>query len=209
MKDQVALNLKFDQEIRSKRVTEDSRFLMKYIFAPVDERHALYNARPRAGDGVNLKIMKNNDQVWPAEGWAYSKYSSDRQYHDVKVDVISGDRIFFLVNMVHGTASDNTYWDPLITYENGTTYQASKGYSGKQGKNGWYYQYKQGGSDVNMVYSKPYKSWKPDNADLSQPSLNASRQHPGHGIDCARVFVVPESGTVRITGAPVCVGTPY
>ena len=209
MKDQVALNLKFDQEIRSKRVTEDSRFLMKYIFAPVDERHALYKARPRAGDGINLKILKNDDQVWPEEGWVYCKDSSDRQYHDVKVDVNSGDRIFFLVNMVHGSTSDNTYWDPMITYENGTTYQASKGYSGTQGKNGWYYQYKANGNYVNLVYAKPYKAWKPDSADLRQPSLNASRQHPGHGMDCARVFVVPKTGTVRITGAPVCVGTPY
>ena len=48
MKAQVELNLKFDQEIRSKRVTEDSRFLMKYIFAPVSERNALYKARPRS-----------------------------------------------------------------------------------------------------------------------------------------------------------------
>ena len=62
MKAQVELNLKFDQEIRSKRVTEDSRFLMKYIFAPVSERNALYKARPRVGDGVNLKILKNDDR---------------------------------------------------------------------------------------------------------------------------------------------------
>lgn len=209
MKDQVELNRKFDQEIRSKRVTEDSRFLMKYIFAPVSERQALYKARQRTGDGVNLKILKNDDQVWPKEGWVYCKDSADRQYHDVKVDVNSGDRIFFLVNMVHGTVHDNTYWDPMITYENGTTYQASKGYSGTQGRNGWYYQFKTGGDYVNLVYAKPYKSWKIDDADRRQPSLNASRQHPGHGIDCARVFVVPKTGTVRITGAPVSVGTPY
>ena len=209
MKGQVELNRKFDQEIRSKQVTEDSRFLMKYIFAPISDRRALYESRPRTGDGVNLKILKNDDQVWPDEGWAYCQHSADRQYHDVKVEVKSGDRIFFIVNMVHGTAHDNTYWDPKITYENGTTYQASKGYSGTQGRNGWYYQSKAGGDYVNMVYSKPYTSWKIDNADRGQPSLNASRQHPGHGIDCARVFVVPESGSVRITGAPVSVGTPY
>ena len=124
-----------------------------------------------------------------------------------KLTLTRATESFFLVNMVHGTVHDNTYWDPMITYENGTTYQGSKGFSGTQGKNGWYYQSKAGGDYVNLVYSKPYKSWKIDNADLGQPSLNASRQHPGHGIDCARVFVVPKTGTVRITGAPVSVGT--
>ena len=41
------------------------------------------------------------------------------------------------------------------------------------------------------------------------PSLNASKQRPGNGVDCARVFVAPKSGAVRVTGAPVCVGTPH
>ena len=205
---QIELNQKFDQEIRSKRAIENSRFLMKYIFAPASERNALYKARPRVGDGVNLQILKNDVQIWPNEGWAYCKDSADRQNHDVKVNVSSGDRISFLVNMVEGASFDNTYWDPIITYENGTTYQCSKGFSGTQGKNGWYYQYREGGNYVNLVYAKPYKSWKIDDAELRQPSLNASKQHPGHGLDCARVFVVPKTGTVRITGAPVCVGTP-
>lgn len=209
MKDQVELNIKFDQEIRSKRVTEDSRFLMKYIFAPASERGTLYKERQRTGDGVNLKILKNDAQIWPEQGWAYCKDSSDRKFHDVKIDVVSGDRILFLVNMVHATVHDNTYWDPTITYEDGTTYQASKGFGGTQGENGWHYQYTQDGNYVDMVYAKPYKSWKVDNADMRQPSLNASRQHPGHGVDCVRVFVVPKTGSVRITGAPVCVGTPY
>ncbi len=209
MKAQVELNLKFDQEIRSKQVTEHSRFLMKYIFAPVSERHALYKARPRVGDGVNLKILVNDDQIWPRDGWAHSKDSADRRHHNFKLSVNSGDRLYFLVNMSQGTASDSTYWDPVITYEDGTTYQASKGFSGTQGKNGWHYQYKESENYVNLVYKRPYKAWAHDGVDPNQPSLISSKQHPGIGLDCARVFVVPRSGTVRVTGAPVCVGTPY
>ena len=209
MKAQVELNLKFDQEIRSKRVTEDSRFLMKYIFAPVSERNALYKARPRVGDGVNLKILKNDEQIWPKDSWEYCRDSADRRHHDVKVDVNSGDKICFLVNMNQGMASDNTYWDPVIIYEDGTRHQASEGFSGTQGKHGWYYQYKEGENYVNLVYAKPYKVWRHDAADPKQPSLNSTKQHPGIGLDCARVFVVPKAGTIRVTGAPVCVGTPY
>ena len=117
MKAQVELNLKFDQEIRSKRVAEDSRFLMKYIFAPVSERHALYKARPRVGDGVNLKILVPDEQIWPKDGWAHSKDSADRRHHNLKLSVNSGDRLCFLVNMNQGMTSDRTYWDPVITYE--------------------------------------------------------------------------------------------
>lgn len=209
MKDQVKLNQKFDQEIRSKQVTEDSRFLMKYIFAPASERHALYVARPRRGDGVNLKILKNDEQIWPEDGWTYCKDSADRQHHDFEVEVSSGDKIFFHVNMVNGTPHDSTYWDPTIRYEDGTVYQASKGFSGTQGKNGWHYQYEEGGNYANLIYAKPYKTWKHEDPERREPSLNSTKQHPGHGIDCVRVFVVPKAGTVRITGAPVCVGTPY
>ena len=205
MRAQIDLNRKYDQEIRSKQMTEDSRFLMKYIFAPVSERHALYEARPRVGDGVNLKILNNDEQIWPEDGWAYSKHSADRRYHDFKVDVNSGDKLYFLVNMHQGMWSDSTHWDPLITYEDGTTYQASKGFSGTQGKNGWQYQYKDGENYVSLVYDKLYKTWRHNGF----PSLNSSKQHSAIGVDSARVFVVPKAGTVRVTGAAICVGTLY
>ena len=209
MKDQVELNLKLDQEIRSKQVTEDSRFLMKYIFAPTSARPALYKGRPKTGDGVNLKILKNDEQIWPEDGWAYCKDSADRQHHDFKVEVNSGDKIRFLVNMAQGTSHDSTYWEPTIGYDDGTIYQASEGFSGIQGKNGWYYQYREGENYVNLIYAKPYKTWKHEDPERREPSLNSTKQHPGHGIDCVRVFVVPKAGVVRVTGAPVCVGTPY
>ena len=209
MEDQIKLNQKFDQEIRSKQVTDDSRFLMKYIFAPASERGKLYKERQRVGDGVNLKILKNDEQIWPKDGWTYCKDSGDRQYHDIKIDVNSGDRLCFLVNMNQAVNFDNTYWDPVITYEDGTAYQASKGFSGTQGKNGWRYQYREGENYANLAYAKPYRVWRNVAVEPHQPSLTASRQHPGPGLDCARVFVLPKDGAVRVTGAPVCVGTPY
>lgn len=198
-------NLLYDQEIKSKQVTEDSRFLMRYIFAPASERGALYKARPRVGDGVNLKILMNDDQIWPKTGWAHSKHSADRRHHDLKVDVSAGDKLYFLVNMNQGMGFDSTYWNPIITYEDGTTYRASKGFSGTQGANGWQYQYTEGEKFVNMVYDRRRNTWRRGGL----PSLHSSKQRPASGFDCARVFVLPKSGTIRVTGAPVCVGTPY
>ena len=198
-------NILYDQEIRSKQVTEDSRFLIKYIFAPASERGALYKARQRVGDGVNLKILMNDEQIWPKEGWEHSKHSADRRHHDFKVNVSAGDKLYFLVNMNQGRGFDSTYWNPAIIYDDGMTYQASKGFSGTQGVNGWHYQYREDEKFVNMVYDNRYKTWRRGGL----PSLKSSKQRPAIGFDCARVFVVPKAGTIRVTGAPVCVGTPY
>ena len=204
-RDILEANLLYDQEIRSKQVTEDSRFLMRYIFAPASERGALYKARPRVGDGVNLKILMNDAQIWPKEGWTHSKHSADRYHHDFKVNVRAGDKLYFIVNMNQGMRSDSTYWNPAITYEDGTTYQASKGFSGTQGANGWQYQYREAENYGNLVYDRRSKSWR----NGRFPFLNSSKQHPGSTLDSVRVFALPKPGTIRVTGAPVCVGTPY
>ena len=205
MKYQIDMNRKYDREIRSKRATEDSRFLMKFIFAPLSERHAVYAARPRFGDGVNLKILKNDEQIWPNDGWAHSAHSADSARHDFKVDVNMGDKLYFLVNANQNMASDSACWDPAIAYEDGTTFQASKGYSGTQGKNGWHYQCRDGENYVNLVHDKLYNTWRHNGF----PLMKSSRFRPTIGLDCARVFAVPKAGTVRVTGAPVCVATPH
>ncbi|HHZ90709.1 TPA: hypothetical protein EYN98_10135 [Candidatus Poribacteria bacterium] len=75
LKEQHDLNLKFDREIQSKRITKESSTLIRYIFSPASERHSLYKERKRVGDGIQLKILKNNQQIWPREDWEFvSKY---------------------------------------------------------------------------------------------------------------------------------------
>ena len=41
--------------------------------------------------------------------------------------------------MNEGVSFDTTFWNPTITYEDGTAYQASEGFNDKQGQNQWYY----------------------------------------------------------------------
>lgn len=204
MREEIDLNRKYDQEIRSKQVNEDSSFPMKFIFAPASERRELYEAGSVYNDGLNLKILKNGDQIWPKEGWAHSENSAHRLQHDVKVGVDSGDKLYFLVNSPHGMGFDTAYWDPVITYDDGATFKASKGFSGTQGKNGWHYQYKDGENYVSLVYDNRYKIWRHE----GYPLLKAYRQRPGFEAESARVFVAPKHGAVRVTGAPLCVSPP-
>ena len=204
MREQIDLNRKYDEEIRSKQVHEDSSFLMKFIFASATERRELYKARQSYSGGVNLKILKNDNQIWPKEGWAHSENSADRLRHDVIVGVDSGDKLYFLVSTHQGMGFDTAYWDPVITYDDGTTFKASKGFSGTQGKNGWHYQYKDGENYASLVYDSRYKAWRHNGF----PLLKAYRQRPGFDTESARVFVTPKHGTVRVTGAPVCVRPP-
>ncbi len=204
MKEQIDLNRTYDQEIRAKQVNEDSSFLMRFIFAAASERRELYKARQSHNVGVNLKILKNDDQLWPEEGWAHSKNNADRPQHDVKAEVESGDKLYFLVNRHQGMGFDTAYWDPVITYDDGTTFKASKGFSGTQGKNGWHYQYKDGEKYASLVYDNRYKTWRHNGF----PLLKAYRQRPGFEAESARVFVAPKHGAVRVTGAPVCVRSP-
>ena len=55
------------------------------------------------------------------------------------IDVGLDDRLYFQVNMNEGDSFDTTVWNPIITYEDGTAYQASEGFNDKQGQNQWYY----------------------------------------------------------------------
>ena len=204
MREQIDLNRKYDQEVRLKQVNEDSSFLTKFIFAPASERRELFQASSVHNGGVNLKILKNDGQIWPKEGWAHSENSAHRLRHDVKVDVDSGDKLYFLVRAHQGMGFDTSYWDPVITYDDGTTFKASKGFSGTQGKNGWHYQAKDGENYTSLVYDSRHKIWRLNGF----PVLKAHRQRPGFEAESARVFVAPKHGAVRVTGAPLCVSPP-
>ncbi|MBD70360.1 hypothetical protein CMK21_09560, partial [Candidatus Poribacteria bacterium] len=103
---------------------------------------------------------------------------------------------------------DTTFWNPTIKYEDGTTYQASKGFSSTQGQNQWYYQYWNDKNYEDMVYDQSFKIWRMESSP-NIPSITFDRQHPSGGSDAARVFVVPKDGTIRLIGAPSVIGTPH
>ena len=150
------------------------------------------------GDGVNAKILRNDKQVWPDKGWAYSANATVKLPFDATVDVAAGDKLVFLVNMNANIFYDRTAFDPTIRYGDGETHTASKEFSSEQGKNGWRYQYLENGRLIDLVY---YDVWRKrqDNA-TGTPFVGVGDQHPDAGQDAARVWTAPKTGQVRVTG---------
>ncbi|WP_042202742.1 RHS repeat domain-containing protein [Paenibacillus camerounensis] len=73
------------------------------------------------GDGVQVKVMKNQQQLWPASGWQIVRYNDSVGYDlNLSTTVNTGDSVYFIVNKIGTTYADTTVWDPVITYENTT-----------------------------------------------------------------------------------------
>jgi len=70
------------------------------------------------GDGVRVKILKNDQQIWPKEGWlliAADDISGKNM--EQKVSVQKQDKLLFVVNSIGDSTDDDTVWDPQITYD--------------------------------------------------------------------------------------------
>ncbi|MEE0200282.1 MAG: right-handed parallel beta-helix repeat-containing protein [Muricomes sp.] len=68
-------------------------------------------------DGVKVKILKNDTNVWPESGWEEVGGSDTNGIvHDIKVTVSQNDMIYFVVNQNGNNYSDETNWSPIITY---------------------------------------------------------------------------------------------
>ena len=156
------------------------------------------------GDGVNAKILHNDTQVWPESGWKYVANATVTESFDLTVDVAAGDRLVFLANMNGGIGFDTTAFDPVITYADGEAHQASKEFSGEQGKNGWWYQYIEDGKFVDLVYYPLPQQWRKEKDNTTgTPFVGAGNQHPDAGQDAVRVWTAPKAGKLHVTGA-VC-----
>jgi len=72
------------------------------------------------GDGVNIKILKNTDQVWPAADWQYVAADDTTGINiEQSMTVNAEDNIRFVVNQKGVDPSgDKTTWDPAISYDN-------------------------------------------------------------------------------------------
>ena len=89
-------------------------------------------------DGVRLFIRHGDKAVWQAEidgGDAKGVEPS------VTLDVRKGDAIRFIVHKRGLIFCDTTRWDPTITYADGESFVASKGFcTTRQGEGGWWYE---------------------------------------------------------------------
>ena len=70
------------------------------------------------GDGVNVKIMKNGTQIWPASGWQFiAGTDTVGVTHDVTTTVAANDMIYFIVNKNGNNGSDETTWNPTVAFQ--------------------------------------------------------------------------------------------
>ncbi len=92
----------------------------------------------KKGDGVRLIIRHGNREAWRAE--IGSSDSKGVEPH-VTLDVKRGDSIRFIVHKIGHIGYDTTHWDPVVTYANGTRFQASTAFDPKrQGHGNWHYE---------------------------------------------------------------------
>ena len=180
------------------------------------------------GDGVLAKVLVNDRQVWPLlnghdENWAVVSYGWTRIANSavriplrISVDVVSGDKVRFILNRNGGTAKDSTAFDPTITYGDHAVHTASNEYSREQGKSGWWYQYADEGSIyepkagefLNLVYSDAGDRWtKPGEKEEDSLFIGAGKMHPGKE-DVVLVWIAPKSGQVKIKADLTNVGNP-
>jgi len=176
---------------------------------------------------VDLKILLNDYQVWPANGWQYVPDSRHLPPIDLSLNVSASDRLVFLVHAHHKiSVRCRTRLDPTITYGDGECHSASREFSTTQGKNGWKYQYVANGTYQDMVYDPWRDRWAMPNREPSNdkrwakyvssggmslfgwdgPYADLTHQCPGDDGDVARVWTAPKSGRVQVKGT---VSLPY
>jgi hypothetical protein len=83
-------------------------------------------------DGVNVKILKNNAQIWPASGWQQVIYGTAVSAPAITLDVIKGDAIRFVVNQNANNLYDTVYWNPIVSYS--SIYLLSENFESSAGR---------------------------------------------------------------------------
>jgi len=70
------------------------------------------------GDGVQARVLKNNDQVWPETGWeVIGATDTVGKSMVLKVAVKKNDRLLFVLNRNGDVTDDDTIWDPQVAYD--------------------------------------------------------------------------------------------
>lgn len=105
------------------------------------------------GDGIRAEIHHNDQEIWSTEIEGKDAEGVDP---DLSLAVQKGDSLRFLVSKRGAIACDTTGWDPIVTYDDGQAFQASKSFGKQQGAGGWFYEMESGAATppaVPLVYA--------------------------------------------------------
>ena len=89
-----------------------------------------YKADTKCGDGVVVAIRGPEGTLWEQ---AIDFADTQGAAHELSVDLGFGQKLRFVVARRGEIPCDTTYWDPVVTYADGTAYRASEGFSDKVG----------------------------------------------------------------------------
>jgi hypothetical protein len=98
-----------------------------------------------AGDGIRAIILHGTKEIWRAE-----LAGTDNKGTEPKLTCVvkQGDALRFEIGQKGGIACDTTYWEPVVTYADGTRFVAVESFGSTCGKeNPWSYEADHGGSD--------------------------------------------------------------
>lgn len=153
-----------------------------------------------AGDGVKVKILKNNTNIWPTSGWQSISANSYVLYDDSIVTVAQNDMIYFIVNKNGNNSYDQTNWNPFIEYINvADVFRLSSDITGLQGEKMWYFEQSDGVNYYSMTWDSANSRWRGDQASNV---IGSGIMHPDTN-DAVLKWVAPRDGTVKISGATI------
>lgn len=148
------------------------------------------------GDGVKVKIMKNDIQIWPSSGWESLAYNDKvGLLQDFNIKVSQGDYIYYVVNQNSNSANDNTFWDTSISYT--CKYNSATDFAMYQGGMNWGYKEWNGSSYLDMIWNNTAQQWRglhPYSVIENGSYMNTDTN------DTVRTWTAPKSGTVNISG---------
>jgi RHS repeat-associated protein len=83
--------------------------------------------------GVQIRVLKNGTQIWPASGWQMLSHGDSFTFPPLSISVASGDQLHFVLAHLSNNLCDSTTWDPTITLVGGnalhtTTFSAYDSY---------------------------------------------------------------------------------
>lgn len=144
------------------------------------------------GDGVVVDIMLNSQSVWNE---TIGAYDTTGYSHEVVIHVEPGDIVEFRVNRNSTSTSDDTTWDPTITYVK--SYYTVDDISSTQGTNQWYYQKWDGSSYTNLTWNSGANKWELTGTYLA---IDVNNMHPETSYDAVRKWVALNDGRVKVYG---------
>lgn len=178
-------------------------------------------------DGVQIKILKNDQQLFPAEGWADLQPGTSVAVPDLIFDVRTGDVIRFRVNCIVTQDADGLTWSKTVSYlqedakaapaagvtagfPDGLTLSAPSRYTddftGANPDSPWKFQNAEVGANeyfdleyFNGWFSEFYQNWR--SGAVPYPGTF----HPGEAGDGVATYVCPEDGLLALPGSVVTV----